>query len=81
MRRHLKRFGGAVAAIRRGRGMSRKELAGRADIRPETLASVEGGTPDGVGLAEICRIAEALGVTPCDLMKRYERSVRDARWW
>ena len=61
--------------------MSRKEVAKQACIGLETLASVEAGTPDGVGLAEICRIAEALGVTPCDLMKRYERSVRDARWW
>jgi transcriptional regulator with XRE-family HTH domain len=78
---HLERFGKAIAALRKGCRMSRGELARRAGLGLETLVSVENGQPDGIGLAEICRIAEALGVTPCDLMKRYERSVQGARWW
>lgn len=77
---HLKAFGAALSECRTERRWSREELAQRADIRPEILASVERGVADGLGLNEICRIAEALGLEPCDLMRRYEAAVA-ARWW
>jgi len=78
---HLKAFGAALMKCRSQRGMSREELAKRANVPVTMLAGVEAGIPDGLGLAEICRIAQALDVSPCELMKRYERSVREARWW
>ena len=78
---HLKAFGVTLRECRSQRGMSREELAKRANVPVTTLAAVENGSSDGLGLAEICRIAQALDVSPCELMKRYERSVREARWW
>ena len=78
---HLKAFGTTLKECRSQRGMSREELAKRANVPVERLAAVEAGIPDGLGLAEICRIAQALDVSPCELMKRYERLVREARWW
>lgn len=77
---HLKAFGAVLKDCRTQRGLSCEELAQRSDVSVETLVSVECGSPDGLGLNEICRIAEALGLEPCDLMRRYEAAVT-ARWW
>jgi transcriptional regulator with XRE-family HTH domain len=78
---HMRLFGEAVAACRSHSGMSREELARRASVPLKMVAAVEGGGPGGPGLSEICRIAQALGVTPCDLMKRYEKTAGAERWW
>ena len=77
---HLKAFGAALSECRTERGLSREELARRSDVPVAMLESVERGRPDGLGLHEICRIAKALGLEPCDLMRRYEAAVA-ARWW
>jgi len=77
---HLKAFGAALSECRTEQGLSREELAQRSGVPVETLMSVERGLPDGLGLHEICRIAGALGLEPCDLMRRYEAAVT-ARWW
>jgi transcriptional regulator with XRE-family HTH domain len=77
---HLKAFGTILTQCRRRGGLSREELAERAGVPVAMLESVERGRPDGLGLHEICRIAKALGLEPCDLMRRYEAAVT-ARWW
>ena len=45
--RDARSFGAAIRSARRERGLSQAELASRADVSRRTLASIEGGHPNG----------------------------------
>jgi DNA-binding Xre family transcriptional regulator len=78
---HLRRFGVAIVESRTDLQMSREELAERSGVSLSELDAVERGAFDGLGLAQICRIAKALGLAPCDLMQRYEATFSQTGWW
>ena len=78
---HLRQFGRAIVESRTELRMSREELAERAGVPLAMLDAVERGAADGLGLAQICRIAKALGLAPCDLMRRYEAAFLQTGWW
>jgi transcriptional regulator with XRE-family HTH domain len=81
---HLRLFGEAVAAARKSRGIGYSDLSRTCGLPDTILRQVENGIalPRGFGVAEICRMATALGLTPSELMERYEAALRPGScWW
>lgn len=74
MKRHVLFFGHAVARTREAQSMSREQLSRKSGVGLRMLERIETGaaSPAGFGLDEICRIAGALRLRPCQLMERYE---------
>lgn len=64
----LLRVGSRVRALRREKGMSRRELAERAGLSERFLASVEGGQGNA-SLKSLFEIAHALATTPVALIE------------
>jgi transcriptional regulator with XRE-family HTH domain len=56
-------IGRVIAAHRRARGLTLRELATAARVGRSTLAAVESGTLQEIGVAKIDRICTALGLT------------------
>ena len=73
-------FGGAIRALRQERGISQEELALRSDMDRSYAGGVERGERN-VALANIIKIAGALGISTDELFARFEalRSGRPAR--
>jgi transcriptional regulator with XRE-family HTH domain len=61
-------FGRHLAEIRRAKGWSQEKLALESGLARSYLGGVERGQRN-IALINICRLAEALGVPPADLMK------------
>jgi transcriptional regulator with XRE-family HTH domain len=61
-------FGTRARRLRTKRGWSQEEFAHRAGLDRTYVGGIERGERD-VALLNICRIAEALGVTPAHLMR------------
>jgi transcriptional regulator with XRE-family HTH domain len=61
-------FAHNVRTIRQQAGLSQEELAHRAELHRTYISSIERGERN-VSLENIFAIAEALGVSPGDLMK------------
>jgi transcriptional regulator with XRE-family HTH domain len=63
----VRRFAARLRELRRSRGFSQAELARRAVVTPSYVARLEaGGAAPGIDLVD--RLAQALGVTPADLL-------------
>lgn len=62
-------FGTAVREIRLEKGLSQESLAERAGLHRTYVGGIERGERNP-GLINIVRIAQALGVTPAELMAR-----------
>lgn len=65
-------FAHNVRAIRHQAGLSQEELAHRAELHRTYISSIERAERN-VSLENIFAIASALGVTPADLMKPFEK--------
>lgn len=78
-------FGKAVVNMREDVRMGRKELSKRSGVSLHLLARIENGTAGGdrFGLEAICKIANGMKATPYELMKEYERLIKEAgeAWW
>ena len=61
------RFGRRLAACRRAKGWSQEKLALESGIARSYLGGVERGQRN-IALLNICRLAEALEITPAKLM-------------
>lgn len=81
MKRHVLFFGHAVSKTREARSMSREQLSRKSGVGLRMLERIETGdaSPSGFGLDEICRIAGALKLKPCQLMERYEALIKEPR--
>jgi transcriptional regulator with XRE-family HTH domain len=66
------RFGAAVRELRSARGWSQEDLAAAVKLHRTYVGSVERGERN-VSLLNIVRLAEALGVSPSELMALMER--------
>ena len=64
----LVRFGRRVRALRKARGLSQEAFALKSGIDRSYMGSVERGERN-VALINICKIADALGVSPAELME------------
>ncbi|MBN2492476.1 MAG: helix-turn-helix transcriptional regulator [Planctomycetes bacterium] len=62
-----KPFGQRVRALRTARGWSQEQLAFEAGLDRTYVGGVERGERN-LALVNICRLAQALGITPADLM-------------
>jgi transcriptional regulator with XRE-family HTH domain len=60
-------FGKRVRALRGRKGWSQEKLAEKADLDRTYVSGIERGERN-VALLNICKLAEALGVTPANLM-------------
>jgi transcriptional regulator with XRE-family HTH domain len=65
-------FAHNVRAIRQQSGLSQEELAHRAELHRTYISSIERAERN-VSLENIFAIAEALGVSPADLMKPVQK--------
>lgn len=65
-------FGHNVRTIRQQAGLSQEELAHRAELHRTYISSIERAERN-VSLENIFAIANALGVTPAELMKPIEK--------
>ncbi len=63
------RVGLNVQRLRRDKGLSQEELAGRADVHQTYLSGVERGVRNA-SIMVLARIAKALGVDVEELVKR-----------
>lgn len=61
-------FGRHLAELRRAKGWSQETLALESGLARSYLGGVERGQRN-IALINICRLAEALGIPPADLMK------------
>ena len=61
------RFGKRLAQLRRDRGCSQEQLAADSGLARSYLSGVERGQRN-IGLINICRLADTLGVRPAELM-------------
>lgn len=61
--KRLRAFGTRLRAIREAAGISQEELADRADLHRTYVGSVERGERN-ISLANIHRLADALGIRP-----------------
>lgn len=77
---HERALGRAVKKLREEQHMSRKTLAVSAGIPVRLLIQVERGHGGHASLAEVCRIAHALKLTPHELMAVYEKAYKQANW-
>lgn len=62
-----KLFGERLAELRRGKGLSQEALALESGIARSYLGGVERGQRN-IALINICRLAQALGLPPSELM-------------
>lgn len=60
-------FGQHLAALRKARGWSQEQLALESGLARSYLGGVERGQRN-IALLNICRLAQALGYRPADLM-------------
>ena len=60
-------FGRRLAQLRRERGCSQEQLATDSGLARSYLSGVERGQRN-IGLINICRLADTLGVRPAELM-------------
>jgi len=65
-----------IHRLRKGKGWSQAKLAHKAGIDPKTLSSVLNGNPYREDT--ISRIADALAVTPADIIKGYDIPIADS---
>ena len=72
----LTAFGAAVRALRRDRGWSQEEFADRVGLHRTYMGDVERGERN-LGLVNVRRIADALGVPLSALMAEVERNDSD----
>lgn len=68
-------FGMAVRSLRQSQGLSQEDFADRVGIHRTYIGDVERGERN-VGLVNVGRIADALGVTLSALMVEVERQAR-----
>jgi len=61
------RFGRRLAQLRRERGCSQEQLSADSGLARSYLSGVERGQRN-IGLINICRLADTLGVRPAELM-------------
>jgi transcriptional regulator with XRE-family HTH domain len=59
-----------ITELRKARGLSIQALADIADIERPSLSRLESGRAGGIHFTTLCKIAEALGVAPGDLVRR-----------
>lgn len=74
-RRPQPSLGRAVLQLRRGRQMTQKELAAKADLSGRMLSAIETGTANP-SWATVGDLAEALGVTVAEVAKLAEKRSR-----
>ena len=65
----LKNIGFKVQFLRKKRGMSQLALAEKAALSYATISHLESTSVYGLSIIAICRIADALGVEPDQLLK------------
>lgn len=68
----FKGMGLAITKLRELRGMTRPELAAKADINPETAGRIERGEVEAQW-GTLRRIAYALDISPDDLVREAEK--------
>jgi transcriptional regulator with XRE-family HTH domain len=66
--RILRQFGSGLKRKRKAKGLSMRALAVVADMDHASINDIEKGKTD-LKLLTICKLAEALGVEPADMMK------------
>ena len=66
-------FGLRLKELRIAQGESQESLAGKAGLDRTYISSCERGKRN-IGLENICRLAEALGVVPEELLKKPTQS-------
>jgi transcriptional regulator with XRE-family HTH domain len=59
-----------ITELRKARGLSIQALADIADIERPNLSRLESGRSTSVHFTTLCKIAEALGVPPGELVRR-----------
>lgn len=64
----LKKFGGQVRKLRKARGLSQEELAEITGLHRTYIGGIERGERN-VAILNILRLAKALRVPPCELLK------------
>jgi transcriptional regulator with XRE-family HTH domain len=64
-------FGRKVAQLRKARGWSQEQLAFESGLARSYLGGVERGQRN-IALLNICRLAEALNISPQELLKNPE---------
>jgi transcriptional regulator with XRE-family HTH domain len=67
-------FGASVRALRAARGWSQEEFADRVGVHRTYIGDVERGERN-LGLVNIGRVADALGVTLAELMAEVDKRV------
>lgn len=65
-------FGASVRALRAARGWSQEEFADRVGIHRTYIGDVERGERN-LGLVNVGRVADALGLTPGELMAEVDK--------
>lgn len=65
---YLKQFGASVRSTRERLGISQEELAERCGLHRTYIGGIERGERN-LGLLNIVRLAQSLGVHPMDLLK------------
>ncbi|WP_282478159.1 helix-turn-helix transcriptional regulator [Vibrio sp. ABG19] len=66
----LRLFGSNVARLRKARGLSQEKLAELTELDRTYISSIERGKRN-VSLINICRIADALGCPPENLLSKH----------
>lgn len=69
---HLKKFGDRLRNLRKAKGLSQEELAQIAELHRNYIGGIERGERN-VALLNIIRLAQALEVSPSELLKGLER--------
>lgn len=64
-------FGSRVRELRKSAGLTQEQLAAVADLDRSYVGGVERGERN-VSLENICRLADAIGVSPADLFSGWE---------
>jgi transcriptional regulator with XRE-family HTH domain len=68
---HLKKFGDRLRNLRKAKGLSQEELAEIAELHRNYIGGIERGERN-VALLNIIRLAQALEVSPSELLKGLE---------
>jgi DNA-binding Xre family transcriptional regulator len=61
---------GRITELRKARGLSIQALADIADIERPNLSRLESGRSSSIHFTTLCKLADALGVPPGDLVRR-----------
>lgn len=64
----LRGFGRRLRALREGSGLTQEQLALRAGLDRGYISSIEAGKRN-LALINLCKLANALGVSPCELLR------------